>query len=470
MPGKVLIVDDIATNRIVLNVKLSAAGYTVVQASSGRAGLETARRERPDIILLSSSLPDMPVTRLLAELGRDEALHGIPSIALLESHETSRKLALLDSGAADVLPAPPDTAMLLARFRALLRARDGREDAALQEQMKRALGFCESGAEFEASPHISIVARNAQRSAAWAAALDSQAICSKGHAPQAEMLRLIESAPSSPDIVLVECAEGEAAAQSLSLISDLRAGPNTRHCGLVVVVPGDEAQLRAAAFDRGADDVLVKGFHTRELRLKVQRLARRKRLGDARRAHMQAGLHAAITDPLTGLFNRRYALPHLEKLTAESRPDAARCAVMALDIDHFKRINDQHGHPVGDAILAELADLLKRFLRKDDIAARIGGEEFLVILPDTSRAQAQETAQRLCRLISRHAFQAPGVDEPLRVTVSIGLAMTERGGGAELPPRAEDAVETLLARADAALYGSKRHGRNQVTISTRSAA
>src|SRR6056297_149996 len=377
MPGKVLIVDDIATNRIVLNVKLSAAGYTVVQASSGQAGLDTARRERPDIVLLSSSLPDMPVTGLLAQFGRDEALHGIPTIALVKGHETTRKLALLEAGAA---------------------------------------------------------------------ALDAQAICSRGHAPQAEMRRLIESAPSSPDIVLVECAEGEATAQSLSLISDLRAGPNTRHCGLVVVVPGNDSQLLASAFDRGADDVLVKGFHTRELRLKVQRLARRKRLGDARRAHMQAGLHAAITDPLTGLFNRRYALPHLEKLTAGSRPETARCAVMALDIDHFKRINDQHGHQVGDAVLAELAELLKNSLRKDDIAARIGGEEFLVVLPDTSRAEAQETAQRLCRLISRHAFQASGVEEPLRVTVSIGLAMTERGGGPELPPRAEDAVETLLAR------------------------
>lgn len=470
MPGKVLIVDDIATNRIVLNVKLNAAGYTVIQASSGQDGLESARREQPDLLLLPSSLPDMPVTRLLSWLARDEALRTIPAVALLESHETSQRLALLEAGAADVLSAPPDTATLLARFRALLRAREGREEALLQEQMKRALGFCENGAEFETPPHVSILAQNAQRAAAWAASLDSLAICSKGHSPQADMLRLIESAPNPPDILLVECAGGEAAAQSLSLISDLRAGPNTRHCGLVVTVPGDDSQLLAHAFDRGADDVLAKGFKAEELRLKVRRLARRKRLGDARRAHMQAGLHAAITDPLTGLFNRRYALPHLEKLTADSQPGASRCAVMALDIDHFKRINDQYGHQVGDSVLTELADLLKRSLRKSDIAARIGGEEFLVILPETSRARAQETAQRLCRSISRHAFRAPGLGAPLHLTVSIGLAMTERGCGAELPARAEDAVDTLLARADAALYGSKRHGRNQVTISARNAA
>ncbi|HOL38419.1 MAG TPA: GGDEF domain-containing protein [Rubrivivax sp.] len=160
----------------------------------------------------------------------------------------------------------------------------------------------------------------------------------------------------------------------------------------------------------------------------------------------------ACTDELTGVANRRR---FMERLQAEHerllRHPHLQCALLALDIDHFKQVNDTHGHAAGDAVLVEVARAMRLATRQQDLVARWGGEEFMILLPDTGRAEATALAQRLRRQVqSARIAHGAGV---LGVTVSIGVGALSS---------ADDALEHVLRRADRALYRAKSAGRNAV--------
>jgi diguanylate cyclase (GGDEF)-like protein len=163
-----------------------------------------------------------------------------------------------------------------------------------------------------------------------------------------------------------------------------------------------------------------------------------------------------LTDPLTGCLNRRGFDQALAREVARSERAGSDMALLALDLDHFKDVNDTFGHLVGDEMLRALGALLVHTARAGDVVARIGGEEFAIILPDTSSAGAFQVASRLCELIELHPFPPakPG-GKPLHITTSIGVV-----SGA--PDLADDYVALFMARADTALYAAKRSGRNRV--------
>jgi two-component system, cell cycle response regulator len=129
-------------------------------------------------------------------------------------------------------------------------------------------------------------------------------------------------------------------------------------------------------------------------------------------------------------------------------------AVMILDIDHFKAVNDAHGHDIGDAVLKEFSLRLKRNIRGVDLACRFGGEEFVVLMPDTDFRQAEAVAERVREAVAERGFEV-GTSRPLTVTVSVGVTLHES---------LADTPETLIKRADVALYRAKREGRNRVVF------
>ena len=174
---------------------------------------------------------------------------------------------------------------------------------------------------------------------------------------------------------------------------------------------------------------------------------------------MRDGLHAAVTDCLTGLYNRRYIEPHLARIAEQAESTQREFAVMMLDIDHFKSINDRYGHAAGDKVLIEISRRLRENLRSIDLVARIGGEEFMVAMPRTGTDQAEAAAERLRRMVSSKPFSM-GTDHPyLTVTVSVGVAI----GG--LTPLDGDQIEAMCNQADAALYVAKNAGRDKVAMS-----
>jgi diguanylate cyclase len=169
---------------------------------------------------------------------------------------------------------------------------------------------------------------------------------------------------------------------------------------------------------------------------------------------LQRARREAQLDPLTGLKNRRGFEQATQQLQAELG-DLHGTALLMADIDHFKEINDQHGHLLGDKVLSAVARVLESSIKGRDVAARLGGEEFGILLPNTSEAGALAVARQICATVARGRIKHSGGKRAIgEVTVSIGLAVAQKG----------EPLEKLMERADAALYTAKRVGRNRVEV------
>lgn len=452
MVGRILIVDDVATNRIVLKVKLGAACYRPMLAADGAGCLAIARAEAPDLILLDLKLPDMSGIEVLRHLREDPTTRDIPVIMISAMSDPASRLAALAAGADEFMAKPYDDLLLMARMRSLLRARELPADVGPRGAALQALGLAEAAEPFERPGLIGIVAERADPTAKWRRDLapllpDRVVILSREEA-------LEESGPA-PDVFLITSRIGDA---GLRLMSDLRSRPETRHAAICIVQTDASTERAAIAFDLGADDLVGASVDPRELRLRLRNLMRRKQRGDRQRETVQTGLRLAIIDPLTGLYNRRYAAAHLAAMAERAQESGHPFAVMVIDLDRFKMVNDRWGHAAGDAVLIEVARRLEKNLRQGDLLARIGGEEFLVALTDTRLSDARTAAERLCQAVQERPIPLPG-GEPLSITVSIGLAVDD-AGAVGLEP-----VAAVVNRADLALMASKNAGRNQVTIS-----
>jgi len=266
----------------------------------------------------------------------------------------------------------------------------------------------------------------------------------------------------TPDVFVIE-ADLQGPMGGLRLMSELRSRQPTRNAAICILQAGHAPEVTALAFDMGANDLLPATISARELGLRLTRMIKGKRAADQVRASVRDGLRMALIDPLTGLHNRRYALGQLTAIAEDAQKRGAPFAVMVLDLDRFKQVNDLHGHPAGDSVLIEVARRLAANLRVTDLLARIGGEEFLIVLPDSDLALARQIAERLCKSIEERRFSLPDRID-LSLTASIGLAIrdSDRTGAQRFQP--ED-VNEVIDRADKALLVAKTAGRNRVNIS-----
>jgi two-component system cell cycle response regulator len=297
----------------------------------------------------------------------------------------------------------------------------------------------------------------------WMMQLRSEIPAKISHGTLADVLSDVQGAATPDVFVLIMPADPGTSSATLRLIATLRANASTRHAGILLLQTTPDAALAANALDLGADELMTDGFDAPELALRLSALMHRKRKDAQLRATIRSEANAAGHDTLTGLHNRRYALPHLSQVAAHASATGRPLAVMVADLDHFKQVNDAFGHASGDAVLVEVANRLRNSLRASDMVARIGGEEFLIIMPGTTPTTARETALRICQNVGDTPFDVPGHPTPIRVTISIGLAL---GGNPEPgQSRTKQAGSDLLDRADKALYSAKMRGRNRVTLS-----
>ena len=458
MVGKILIVDGVATNRIVFKVALGEAFYQPVLAANGESCLHLAREIAPDLILLDLALPDQSGVGLIYQLRADPATRDIPVLALAADDEAALRLLALQAGADDVLQKSVDHQSLLSRVRNLLRGREGFDRLASGTPGSGLLGFAEPVQTFAIRATVSILSDHPE-------AAQNQRKALAQLMPDKLLIQSREEAFSDnnrsnddtvPDVFLIDASVG-GNGNGLRLMSELRSRPTTRHSAVCLLQRKGSADSAAMAFDMGADDVVDDDVAPNELALRLQTLIRRKRRDDQLRETVQDGLRMAVIDPLTGLHNRRYAMPQLASIAGRAGVEATVFAVMVVDLDRFKSVNDRFGHAAGDAVLVEVAGRLQANLREGDLLARIGGEEFLIALPNTSFQDACSAADRLCRAIEEKPIQL-GFASTLHVTVSIGLAVSDEDFGAEPAPR-------IVDRADRALLTAKAEGRNKVTIS-----
>ncbi|MGJ8544821.1 MAG: diguanylate cyclase domain-containing protein [Sulfitobacter sp.] len=462
MQGKILIVDTVATNRIVLKVKLASAYYTVVQAYSLASALTAAAHEQPDLILTATELGDGCASDLAKQLALHPTLRHLPILAVQANANNCNKSEALAAGVHDVMNKPIEDALLLGRVRSLIRAANADREWRLRDDTSRALGLAEPAAGYTPAGRVVIVHGDVVQGHHWLTKLRPYLPATAAISPPDLALKQRINGKPPDAFVLCLPTDSDRARRMLELVSNLRANGATRNAGLLVLQSRRDAALGANALDLGADDLMTDGFDAAELGLRLKALIRRKYLGDQMRDSVRSGLRAALYDPLTGLHNRRYALPHLDRVAEHAAETGHEFAVMIADMDHFKSINDRFGHASGDAVLVETTRRLRQSLRPVDLVARLGGEEFLIVMPNTPLEKARDAAARLCELISGKAFDIPGAAQAISVTLSIGLAM---GGRDHASSPAPLTAQTLLDLADKALYAAKLKGRNRVTLS-----
>jgi diguanylate cyclase (GGDEF)-like protein len=251
----------------------------------------------------------------------------------------------------------------------------------------------------------------------------------------------------------------------LQLIKALRETELGRGMYAIVLTALAESENLVDAFDAGADDFIVKPIDPVVLKARLkaglriigvqqdierEREALRRLAAELAIAHQHARENA-LTDSLTGLHNRRYAMERLSQEWMATERNRQPLSIMMLDIDHFKLINDTYGHDTGDAVLRHFAELLREFSRTPDVACRVGGEEFIVMAPNTTLEGAMHYAERIRAGIQAHAIEVSGVH--LHLTVSVGVAQKSS---------AQANLDQLLKHADDALYRAKHEGRNRI--------
>lgn len=461
MQGKVLIIDAIATNRIVLKVKLGAAFYETEQATTVSAARRLIAEHTFDLIISATTLPDGSIETLARELGGADGPCAPPIIAVASGLDRDARISALSAGVQDVMTRPLDDTLLLARVRSLIRTHAQQAEWDLHAGPQPELDVM-ALPKSAPPPRVTLISDGGGRAHGLVRKLrgslgttpaivqidDALAVAADGRQPDAYIFLM-------PDDAVLR-------ADTLRLISAFKANKSTRHAVLVAVLPKIDATLCATLLDLGVDDLTYGPSDPEELAMRLETQVAAKRRTNALRQRVRSGLRAAVHDPLTGLHNRRYAMPMLSTLSKAEAAAGRPFAVMLADMDHFKQINDLYGHASGDAVLIETARRLLSVLRGADTVARIGGEEFLIIMPDTDANLARIAARRLCEQIGGAPYLIPGATGPVTITISIGLTV---GGTQDLTGDNAPSADALLDRADKALYAAKTAGRNQVTVS-----
>jgi len=460
MDGNILIVDDVATNRIVFKVKLGAASYTPLLAATGQECLRLAREKRPDLILLDLALPDLTGVEVLRQLRNDPMTRSIPVIVVSASTNQEDRIHALEAGADDVFFKPYDDQLLMSRVRNLLRRRQEMPDLALTDP-SGVMGMAEPQGDFVQPGLIALVTDRADIGLRLRRELaprmrDSFVMVNVGDA-----LADISTMRESADVYLIDLTT-VSADRGLRLLSDLRSRSATHHAGICIMLAEGATKTALAAFDLGANEVVDDTMSPEEIALRLRSILRGKRRADQVRERLQDDLRLAMIDPLTGLFNRRYAMARLAKMANQTRLSGKPFAVMIADLDRFKSVNDRFGHAAGDSVLVEIGHRLSAGLRNSDLLARVGGEEFLIALPETDLDEALDIATRLCVMVKDRPMSLPTGQE-LVVTMSVGVAIsglaTAAWGNSTL-----DFVGKVMECADQALLSSKMEGRNKVSI------
>jgi len=460
MSARVLVVDDVLSNVKLLQGRLTAEYFEVMTATSGEEALKIAGEAVPDIVLLDVMMPGMDGFEVCRRLKSNISTQHIPVILITSLDSPADRVEGLEVGADDFLTKPIDDVALLARVRSLVRLKmitdELRSRAATGERMGIVEPLKFNDVDVDGRARILLI--------------DDRPY-------SVERLKMVIADEhdiefsSDPDEALAHAASGNfdllivslslSGADGLRMCSHLRSVDVTRTLPILVLSEPDDSKRLARALDIGVNDYLVRPIERNELLARVRTQLRHRRYAEQLRADVERSMKLAVTDALTGLHNRRYMESHLTTHIDKAVQNNKKLSILLFDLDHFKAVNDTHGHEAGDLVLRRIGSIVANNIRGSDLGCRYGGEEFVVIMPDRNIATASDIAGRLRAVVEATEFEITDKADPLKVTISIGIATLQSP---------DDTPLSLLRRADRALYSAKEGGRNQVVVEADRAA
>ncbi|CAM5353665.1 two-component system cell cycle response regulator [Aquamicrobium terrae] len=452
MTARILVVDDIPANVKLLEVRLLAEYFEVLTATNGPDAIEACENGKVDVVLLDVMMPDMDGFEVCRRLKRDPATAHIPVVMVTALDQVSDRVRGLEAGADDFLTKPVNDLQLMTRVKSLVRLKMLTDELRLRAATTRDIGIEEllsrSFSGGDALPKVLLIDEREPSSEKIRKMLRQAAQVDVADDPHAGFFQAAENAY---ECVLV--STGFSDFDPLRLCSQLRSLDRTRFVPIILLAEQGEDERVIRGLELGINDYLIRPVDQHELTARLRTQVRRKHYNDQLRASVTQTIEMAVTDGLTGLHNRRYLDSHLQTLFDRAMTRRRPLSVMITDLDRFKAINDTFGHDGGDDVLREFARRLRQNVRGIDLACRYGGEEFVVVMPDTGGDVAHKVAERIRAQIADTPFAVGREGRTVQVTVSVGVSSLLKG---------PDSVAALMKRADVALYEAKTGGRNRV--------
>jgi len=455
MSARILVVDDAPVNLRLLHAKLTAEYFDVVTAEDGPKALAAMEREAPDIVLLDVMMPGMTGFEVCRRIKADPRWTHIPVIMVTALDLPEDRVEGLESGADEFLTKPVDDLALFARVRSLVRLKRLMDEWCMRHETSLRLGSTQKGPtlaeERGDGARVVLISEDERLRQRTLNVMprDGHELFALPPGPRV----IDELVALGADLVIVDL--DMKTADGLRIASQMRSHDATRHLPLLVLGRVTEQARLLKGLELGVNDYLMKPLDGNELRARVRTQVRRRRFQLRMQATHEASLAMALTDGLTGLYNRHYFNSHFDGLFKHAREHGRPLSVLMLDVDRFKSVNDTYGHAAGDEVLKELAARMVKGVRSFDMVARMGGEELVIVMPETRLVDAHRAAERLRRAVADRPFPISSPAMDLTVTVSIGLGGLEAG---------DDAADLIVRRADEALYEAKRTGRDRVVM------
>ncbi|ANP85084.1 PleD family two-component system response regulator [Rhizobium leguminosarum] len=452
MTARILVVDDIPANVKLLEARLLAEYFDVMTAADGYTALAICERNQVDLILLDIMMPGIDGFEVCERLKASQKTAHIPVVMVTALDQPTDRVRGLKAGADDFLTKPVNDLQLISRVKSLLRLKTLSDELRIRADTAHTMGIDDltraGEGRADETAQVLLVDGRANSQERIVKALKPVADVLALSDPQAA---LFEAAESAFDLVIVNANFDDY--DPLRLCSQLRSLERTRFLPILIITEQGADEMVVRALDLGVNDYIIRPVDPNELVARSLTQIRRKRYNDRLRASVKQTIELAVTDPLTGLYNRRYLDNHLNVLFNRSMARGRPLSVLITDIDRFKHVNDTYGHDGGDEVLREFSNRVRSTIRGADLACRYGGEEFVVVMPDTSPEIAAAVAERLRAAIENAPFMLKHAGEALNVTASFGIASRITS---VLTP------DQLMKQADLALYEAKNTGRNRV--------
>jgi two-component system cell cycle response regulator len=447
MPGRILIADSIANNRIALKATLVSEYFEAICIDDAESLSQSVLKYQPDLILLATNLGKQDGYAICKNIKLNAFSAHIPVILYSNSKTQIDWGKALVNLVDDIHVFPKNRTKLISRIRYLYRQKVELDALKTHANAAEQFGFNDITVEFPSQrlkkSRIAVVNHPTHQSR-----FELDPLVGKQYSLSAQCSPL-DVSPKT-DLIILQGADSQC-----QLLSDLQANPNTRNVPIMCLLDKVAGAHPKRLHELGATDCMLAYNEIQHINTRIQSMIaihqHKLKLQDL----LGKRVKEAFVDPLTGLYNRRHAHQYLTKCFNASQKGNRKLVVMMLDIDNFKSINDTLGHASGDEILKQISERLSENVRQIDMIARVGGEEFLVLVPDASMPRAMLIAERLRRLVESKPFSAHSGKVSRKITVSIGIAKKEKH---------HNYATDLINCADQALYKAKAQGRNRIHI------